>query len=72
MVSGPLRMGANMLAFVMDSRVVDGVVNGTAGFMGLSGRALRRVQNGYVRSYALGIGTGLVIILAYLTFRIGG
>jgi NADH-quinone oxidoreductase subunit L len=71
-VSGPARAGASVMAFVMDRRVVDGVVNGTASFLGLSARVVRKVQNGYLRSYALGIGTGLVIILAYLTFRIGG
>jgi NADH-quinone oxidoreductase subunit L len=71
-VSGPLRAAASGLAFVMDSKVVDGVVNGTAGFLALSGRVLKKVQNGYVRSYALGIGVGVVIVLAYLSFRAGG
>jgi NADH-quinone oxidoreductase subunit L len=71
-VSGPLRLAASGLAFVMDRRVVDGLVNGTARALGLSGRALRRIQNGYLRSYALGIGVGLVVLLAYLTFRVGG
>ncbi|HET9061244.1 MAG TPA: NADH-quinone oxidoreductase subunit L [Acidimicrobiales bacterium] len=71
-VSGPVSAGARALAFVVDSRIVDGVVNGTAGFLGLSGRVVRRVQNGYIRSYALGIGTGLIAVLAYLTFRTGG
>jgi NADH-quinone oxidoreductase subunit L len=71
-VSGPVSAGARALAFVLDSRIVDGVVNGTAGFLGLSGRVVRRAQNGYIRSYALGIGTGLIVILAYLTFRTGG
>jgi len=32
---------------------------------------LRKLQNGYIRSYALGIGVGLVVILVYLTFRTG-
>ncbi len=51
--------------------MVDGLVNGTARALGASGRVLRRAQNGYLRSYALGIGVGLVILLAYLTFRVG-
>ena len=70
-VSGPLRLAASGLAFVMDRRVVDGLVNGTARALGASGRVLRRAQNGYLRTYALGIGVGLVILLAYLTFRVG-
>ena len=70
-VSGPLRLAAEGLAFVIDRRVVDGLVNGTARALGLSGRAARRLQNGYLRTYALGIGVGLVVLLAYLTFRVG-
>jgi len=70
-VSGPLTAMANALAFVMDTKVVDGVVNGVATSLGLSGRVLRKLQNGYIRSYALGIGVGLVLVLVYLTFRTG-
>ncbi len=70
-VSGPLTSMANALAFVMDTKVVDGVVNGVATSLGLSGRVLRKLQNGYIRTYALGIGVGLVAVLVYLTFRTG-
>jgi NADH-quinone oxidoreductase subunit L len=70
-VNGPVRLAASGLAFVLDSRVVDGVVNGTARALGLSGRTARRLQNGYLRSYALGMAVGLVVLLAYLTFRVG-
>ena len=71
-VSGPLRAAASGLAFVMDSKVVDGTVNGIASFLALSGRGLRKAQNGYLRVYALGIGIGLVLVLGYLSFRAGG
>jgi NADH-quinone oxidoreductase subunit L len=70
-VSGPLRLAAAGLAFVIDRRVVDGLVNGTAHALAVSGRVVRRMQNGYLRTYALGIGVGLVVLLAYLTFRVG-
>jgi NADH-quinone oxidoreductase subunit L len=70
-VSGPLRAAANTLAFVVDNRLVDGVVNGVASLMALSGRFARRAQNGYLRAYAVGIGIGVVAILTYLTFRTG-
>jgi NADH-quinone oxidoreductase subunit L len=70
-VSGPLRAGAAAVAFVMDRRLVDGAVNGVASSLELSGRLVRRVQNGYLRTYAIGIGAGLIALLAYLTFRVG-
>jgi NADH-quinone oxidoreductase subunit L len=70
-VSGPITAMANALAFVMDTKVVDGVVNGVATSLGISGRVLRKLQNGYIRSYALGIGVGLVVVLVYLTLRTG-
>ncbi|MDA8300478.1 MAG: NADH-quinone oxidoreductase subunit L [Actinomycetota bacterium] len=70
-VSGPLRAAAAALAFVMDSRLVDGFVNGVGTVLGLSGRVVRRVQTGYLRTYAIGIGAGLIAFLAYVTFRVG-
>jgi NADH-quinone oxidoreductase subunit L len=54
-----------MLVF-FDARGVDGVVNGVAaGFGGGSGR-LRRLQTGFVRSYALSMLGGTVLVLAAL------
>ncbi|WP_030904046.1 NADH-quinone oxidoreductase subunit L [Streptomyces sp. NRRL F-5126] len=48
----------------VDHTVVDGVVNGTAAsFGGLSGR-LRKLQNGYARSYALSMFGGTAVIVA--------
>jgi NADH-quinone oxidoreductase subunit L len=70
-VSGPLTAIAAALAFVLDSEVIDGTINKVASVLGYSGRLLRKVQTGYVRTYLLGFGVGLVIVLAYLTFRIG-
>jgi len=52
-----------------DKSVVDGAVNGVAtGAAGLGGR-LRGLQNGLIRSYALGIGVGAVLLLAYIVTR---
>jgi NADH-quinone oxidoreductase subunit L len=53
-----------------DARGVDGLVNGTAAALGgLSGR-WRRWQNGYVRSYALSMFAGtLVVVLMLLLVR---
>ncbi|MER6994758.1 NADH-quinone oxidoreductase subunit L [Streptomyces sp. NPDC000410] len=48
----------------MDHTLVDGVVNGTAAsFGGLSGR-LRKLQNGYARSYAVSMFGGTAVLIA--------
>jgi NADH-quinone oxidoreductase subunit L len=48
----------------LDHTVVDGVVNGTAASVGgLSGR-MRRLQNGYVRSYAVSMLGGTAVLIA--------
>ncbi|MGW2177195.1 NADH-quinone oxidoreductase subunit L [Streptomyces sp. NPDC001732] len=48
----------------VDHTLVDGVVNGTAASMGgLSGR-LRKLQNGYARSYAVSMFGGTAIVIA--------
>lgn len=48
----------------LDHSLVDGVVNGTAASVGgISGR-LRRLQNGYARSYAASMFGGAVILVA--------
>ena len=53
------------LVFV-DNRGVDGVVNGTAALLGGSSGRLRRLQTGFVRSYALSMLGGTVLIVAAL------
>ncbi|MEU0334089.1 NADH-quinone oxidoreductase subunit L [Streptomyces sp. NPDC006193] len=61
-----VRGGAHLtrsLVYV-DHTLVDGVVNGTAaGFGGLSGR-LRRLQNGFARSYAVSMFGGAALLVA--------
>lgn len=48
----------------VDNKVVDGAVNGTAAsFGGLSGR-LRRLQNGFARSYAVSMFGGAAVLIA--------
>ncbi|MGW5305257.1 NADH-quinone oxidoreductase subunit L [Streptomyces griseoluteus] len=52
------------LLVYVDHTLVDGVVNGSAaGFGGLSGR-LRRVQNGFARSYAVSMFGGAALLVA--------
>jgi NADH-quinone oxidoreductase subunit L len=61
-----VRPGSALAATLVyfDSRGLDGLVNGLAATIGgLSGR-LRRVQNGFVRSYALSMFGGTLVLVA--------
>ncbi len=49
-----------------DNRGVDGLVNGTAALLGGSSGRLRRLQTGFVRSYALSMLGGAVLVVAAL------
>lgn len=71
-VDGPIRADAEWLAFGIDSKLVDGTVGAVTGSITGSGRILRRMQTGYVRSYALAMGLGTVGILLYVALRVGG
>ncbi|MDQ3855489.1 MAG: NADH-quinone oxidoreductase subunit L, partial [Chloroflexota bacterium] len=53
----------------VDATVVDGAVNGVASGVSDSGGTLRRLQNGFVGSYALAISVGVVALVAYLFFQ---
>ena len=53
------------LVFV-DAKGVDGAVGGTAALVGGLSSRLRRVQNGYARSYALTMLSGVVVVLGAL------
>jgi len=58
------------LAVFLDNKGVDGVVNGTAALLGGTSGRLRRLQTGFVRSYALGmLGSGVLVIAALLVVR---
>jgi NADH-quinone oxidoreductase subunit L len=68
-VGGPGTKGFEAVAW-FDRNVVDGAVNGVAAVVRTSGRGLRTVQSGFVRSYALGISAGVVVVLAYFLTRL--
>jgi NADH-quinone oxidoreductase subunit L len=63
------RWFTHFLAEPIDLGIIDGIANGLATvFQGLAS-AMRRLQNGFVRSYALWVLAGMVIILGYLILR---
>jgi NADH-quinone oxidoreductase subunit L len=54
------------LSVYFDSRGIDGLVNTTAATVGGSSGRLRRIQTGFVRSYALSMLIGAVLLVAGL------
>ena len=54
---------SNFLWQFIDVRVVDGLVNGIAGGIGVLSNRMRGLQNGYVRSYALTMLLGVVVVI---------
>ncbi|HEX2772911.1 MAG TPA: NADH-quinone oxidoreductase subunit L, partial [Micromonosporaceae bacterium] len=56
----------------LDSRGIDGVVNGLAAAVGGGSGRLRRLQTGFVRSYAMSMLTGaLLVVAAFLAVQMG-
>ncbi|MGY2063578.1 NADH-quinone oxidoreductase subunit L, partial [Nocardia gipuzkoensis] len=50
----------------LDNRGIDGLVNSTAALIGGLSARIRRVQTGFVRSYALSMFTGAALVVAAL------
>ena len=69
-----MRPGASLVSGLttLDRTGIDGVVMGGAASIGGISRTLRRVQNGFVRSYALSLlGGALLVVLALLAVNLG-
>jgi NADH-quinone oxidoreductase subunit L len=62
----PYQALARVLSVPVDQGIIDGISAGLAWLMKSFGEGLRAVQNGYVRSYALVVFTGVVAILTYI------
>src|SRR2546422_2812301 len=65
----PAKRLARFAAEVVETRGIDGAVNGIAGLVGQAGAAMRRVPTGYVRNYAAAILAGTILILSYWLLR---
>ena len=70
-IETPGRALSAFAAYVIDARVIDGVVNGTGTIVRLGGGVLRKVQTGYVRNYALGVAFGATVLLGWVMVRSG-
>ncbi|MFC2177506.1 NADH-quinone oxidoreductase subunit L, partial [Actinomycetota bacterium] len=65
-IVAPGKAAADTLAFTADAKVVDGAVNGLGGLVKRAGAMLSKLQTGLVRSYGVGILTGVVAVLVWL------
>jgi len=66
------RPGTRLAEFsstVIEDKVIDGAVNGTATLVRRTGGQLKRVQTGYVRNYALWIVVGVVVLFGFMLSR---
>jgi len=70
-VDGPGRGIASWLDRVLDQRIIDGAVDGIGGLVKRGAVALRYVQDGLVRRYALGFAVGVAALLLYVAVRTG-
>jgi NADH-quinone oxidoreductase subunit L len=51
-----------------DVKIIDGLANGSASFVGWASQIFRKLQTGYIRNYALGFSLGVIILLALVIF----
>ncbi len=65
-VDGPVRATADFLDRDVDTKVIDGTVNGIGRLVILFARGLRHIQDGYLRRYALGFTIGIAALLLFV------
>jgi NADH-quinone oxidoreductase subunit L len=68
-VSGPLTAAARFITADVDTRGIDGAINGIAQAFRTAGGGLRRLQTGLVRNYALAIVFGTALLVGYMWLR---
>ncbi|MFN8027091.1 MAG: NADH-quinone oxidoreductase subunit L [Acidimicrobiia bacterium] len=71
LVGGPGKATASWLDRVVDTKIIDGAVNGVGHLFKLLSRGVQELQDGHVRRYAMGIAIGTVAILLYVVLWIG-
>jgi len=65
----PGKAAASFAATTVDLKVIDGAVNGTGRFVSRLASAGRKLQTGFVRTYALAFLFGVVALLVVLAVR---
>jgi NADH-quinone oxidoreductase subunit L len=66
-IVAPTVQGSRSLLWrIFDVRIIDGMVNGVGGLSRGVGDALRRLQSGYIRSYAAWVMAGSVIVIVMI------
>jgi NADH-quinone oxidoreductase subunit L len=65
----PIKNGSVFLWQEADTKVIDGMVNGTASFVERLSAIIRKLETGYVQNYALGILIGVAVITGYYLGR---
>ncbi len=65
----PIKNGSVFLWQEADSKVIDGVVNGSASIVERLSTIIRKLETGYVQNYALGILIGVAVITGYYLGR---
>jgi NADH-quinone oxidoreductase subunit L len=65
----PIKNGSDFLWHGVDEKVIDGTINGSAGFVAWFSGHLRQLETGFVQNYALAILAGVVIVTGYLIGR---
>jgi NADH-quinone oxidoreductase subunit L len=68
-VDKPGREIAEVLAQPVDQGLIDGAVNGVAAVFAATARAVRKVQTGFVRNYALTLLSGATVVLFIFLIR---
>jgi NADH-quinone oxidoreductase subunit L len=67
---GPGRQFAEFNAEVVDQKIIDGAVVGVAGLVKGSSGQLRKLQTGFVRTYALFVAAGAALLVAWFVTRV--
>jgi NADH-quinone oxidoreductase subunit L len=60
---------ARFLAETIDKATIDGIIDGSARWIGRGGAALGRLQSGYTPQYALAMFLGAIVLVAYFFLR---
>jgi NADH-quinone oxidoreductase subunit L len=66
----PAKALARLTSDVVDGKVIDGAVNGVAGLVKRAATGGRLLQTGFVRTYALVLFVGAVLVLGYVGVRV--